>query len=271
MILKSFYRKKTTKIYLLIFMLIFTIFGVVLIGKSKYIEKINQDFSDSFIYLSSNSSLNLSDIEGAVELKKAIKDDRFVYTYNDEKNIGKDEVIIPNILKGSFALNDFMELNVGNTSISLRVKEYYEHESVTPIIYLNKESLEQLIGNSGKYSYILKIKEWNKHEEISERLINTYHIDPIVYSVSKSNMDLSQTVKNFSTYGYIIIGIFVIVSVFTVYNIISDAKKKNYIYRSLGYSKSKILVNLIYNIASLFLLSLIGSGVLVLIISGMLK
>lgn len=271
MILKSFYRKKTTKIYLLIFTLIFTIFGVVLIGKSKYIEKINQDFSDSFIYLSSNSSLNLSDIDGALELKKAIRDDRFVYTYNDGKNIGKDEAIIPNILKGSIALNDYIELNVGNTSISLRVKEYYEHESVTPIIYLNKKNLEQLIDNSGKYSYILKIKEWNKHEEISEELINNYHIDPIVYSVSKSNMDLSQMVKKFSTYGYMIIGIFVIVSVFTVYNIISDAEKKNYIYRSLGYSKSIISMNLIYNITSLFVLSLMCSGILILIINGMIK
>ncbi len=271
MILKSFYRKKTTKIYLLIFILIFTILGVVLIGKNRYIEKINEDFSDSFIYFSSDSLLNLTDIEGAVELKKAIKVDIYFYTYNDEKNIGEYEAIIPNILKGNFALNDYIELNVGNTSISLRVKDYYEHESVTPIIYLNKASLEQLISYSGKYSYILKIKEWNKHEEISERLFNTYHTAPFIFNVSKSNIDLSQTVKKYSTYAYIIIGIFVIVSVFTVYNIIIDEKKKNYIYRSLGYSKFKILVNLIYNIASLFILSLIGSGILVLITSGMLK
>lgn len=271
MILKSFFRNKTTKIYLLIFILIFTVFGIVLLGKNKYVEKINQDYSESFIYISSNSEINLTDIDGILEFKKAITDGRFVYTYNIEKNIAENEVIIPNMLKNSFKINDFMELNLGNTNNSLIVKDYYENVSVTPIIYINKASLEQLIISSGKFSYILKIREWNKHKEICKKLVNAYHIDPTVHSLSKSNLDLSQNVKNFSTYSYIIIGIFILVSIFTVYNIISDGKKKNYIYRSLGYTKTKILLNLIFNITSLFLLSLIGSGFIVLIISGILK
>lgn len=264
MILKSFYKKKSTKIYLIIFSLIFTIFGVVLIGKNYYTEKYNQNYSDAFLYVEAEGEMSFADIDGVSEVKEAIKNGIFVFTYSDVLELKDDEVSIPDIWGDSYTTIDF-ETESGEV-ISFSVSSYYESDAVTPIVYVNKNTLDILLDASQYHSYMLKLDNWDQHERIANEIFDLYNVEPIAYMTSNSDIDYSSIVKNFSTYTYIVIGIFILVSIFTVYNIIIDEKKKNYIYRSLGYTKSSVIRIQLINIVSIFCISLMISGLLLVFI-----
>ena len=63
MVLKSFYRKLSSKIYLIIFMLILTGLSTLFTLKDKYIEEFNKMYEDSFIYLESNDVIDFSSVD----------------------------------------------------------------------------------------------------------------------------------------------------------------------------------------------------------------
>ena len=59
MIHKSFLRDKKTKIYIIIFSFIFSIFLIITIGRREFLIEYNHNYENSFLYLEDSKSWNL--------------------------------------------------------------------------------------------------------------------------------------------------------------------------------------------------------------------
>lgn len=271
MILKSFYRKKTTIIYILIFILIFSCLGAVIIGTSYYVEQADLNYTDSFIYTPSLVDIEIGSIPNVKNYKRVLSDGRFYYDYNDDLN--EDEIIFPNRLNENFQINNQFEFRGVENHFTFTIVGYYNQDSQRPILYINVDTFENLRINGESYGYLLTLNTWNQtnYEITANYIMNTYNITSIGVEINNANIDFTQHIKNFTIYVYIIIIIFIIACAFTIYNILNDEKEKNYIYRSLGYSQKKIFKLQLINITSLFILSLLCSSLLILIIKVIFK
>ncbi|MDD2409824.1 MAG: hypothetical protein PHD03_03795 [Bacilli bacterium] len=265
MILKSFYRKKTTKIYLLIFILIFSVLGAVIIGKDYYIKKANLNYTNSFLYISSAKDIDVNNIQNVENFNKALFNDRFYYVaYNNI--LDEDKIIFPSIFKESYKINDQIEYMGKKNNYTFTIIDYYNVKNISPILYINSHTLEKLNKENNSYGYILKLKKWSQKDDTIKYIIKTYNIEPITSEIKTTNIDFTQHINSFTIYAYIIIIIFIIACIFTIYNILNDEKEKSYIYRSLGYSKKKTFKLQLVNIISLFVITSICSIILITII-----
>ena len=132
MILKSFYRKKTTKIYFIIFVLIMCALAAIIIGKDKYVEEYNKNYEFSFIYVESSKSLDLSSIDHVIKVEDAIHGIDFeskeesihglFYYMPSEKVKNRQETIIPSFFEKSYLPNSSIE----EGEYSFVVKDYYD-------------------------------------------------------------------------------------------------------------------------------------------------
>lgn len=262
MILKSFYRKKITKIYLAILVLIACVFGAILIGKNKYIEELNKNYDESFIYFESSNNIVFEGIENIKTAEKSTYLGIFYYMLSD-KNLGDNEVLIPSFLKNSYSMNSIIE----DGNFTFTVKDYYDMSYMSPILYVNSNTFEKLLREENKIGYIVRVDNWNKSTDVMKYLESTYNAEARSFEINKANIDYSELIDNFTTYSYIIIAIFALVSIITIYNILHDQKEKEYLYRSLGYSKKKVMILEILNIVSLYLFSMVLSIIIILLIN----
>lgn len=266
MLLKSFCRKKTTIIYLLIFILIFSCLGTVIIGRNYYAEQADLNTADSYIYMPSFADIETKSIPNVKNYKRVLSDGRYYYDYNNELN--ENEILFPNSLNKKYQLNSPFEFKGIKNNFTFTIIGYHTQDGERPILYINKDTFENLRKNGESYGYLLTLNTWNQtnYEVTANYILDTYNIESFGMEINKANIDFTQHIKSFTAYVYIITIIFIIACAFTIYNILNDEKEKNYIYRSLGYSKHKIFKLQLINISSLFILSLLFSSLLITIV-----
>lgn len=277
MTLKSFYRKKTTKIYFIILVLIICAFATIIIGKNKYIYEYDKNYEYSFIYVESTKSLDLASIDHVTKIEDAIngidyeaKEEAIhgLFYYIPSKEVkNRQETIIPSFFKKSYSQNSLIE----EGEYSFKVKNYYDMPYLRPVLYINEDDFKDISSKNNKRGYILKIDSWMEYENIVKYIVKNIGADAWGFELSKSKIDYSQLIDKFTAYSYIIIGVFVLASVVTTYNLINDQKEKKYLYRSLGYAKKKIQMLQIVNILSLYGFSLLVSFILIFIVKFILK
>lgn len=145
MIFKSFYRKKTTKIYLLILILIFTVLGAVIIGRNNYIKESNLNYAGSFLYVLSRDDVDFSSFENVESFEKALHTKIFYLTASD-KVMSENEVVLPSFLKNSniYLMNNIIEY-VGKVNNHIfTIFGYYDTEKRSPILHINPNVFKQL-------------------------------------------------------------------------------------------------------------------------------
>lgn len=72
MLLKSFYRKRTSKIYLIVFTLIFLALYMIIFGKSYYREYIKESFKGSYIKFDLSKDKIIPELEGVTNLQEVV-------------------------------------------------------------------------------------------------------------------------------------------------------------------------------------------------------
>lgn len=261
MILKSFYRKRTTKIYFIILVLIMCAFATIVIGRNKYIDEYNKNYDNSFIYVESAKSLSLDHVEHVSKVEEAIKSGFFYYML-DKNIIDHKEAIIPSFFKKSYPRNSFIE----EEDNSFVVKGFYDMPYMMPIVYINEDVFKEISSKKNKKGYILKIDSWIEYDEVVKYITKNTKSEAWGFEINKSNVDYSQLIDNFTLYSYIIIAIFILVIIITLYNVTNDQKEKEYLYRSLGYAKKKIYMIQFVNILSLYVFSMLVSLILIFIV-----
>ena len=94
MLLKSFYRKRTSKIYLIVFTLILLALYMIIFGKSYYREYINESFKGSYIKFDLSKDKIIPELEGVTNLQEVVNLNKYFLLSNSSFNLNNYEILI---------------------------------------------------------------------------------------------------------------------------------------------------------------------------------
>lgn len=257
LIYKSFFRKKTTKIYLLIYSLILLVVGLLLSTKIILNNKQKELYNGSYIFIKTNDIEELSKINNIEKIYEGIPiklDDYFeAVLISDEKyKIKDDYVMIPEINKNKYKINDKVNITIDDKKVELFVGGYINYNGSATILYSSNNIIKKY-SNSDNMGYLIILKDWNKYPQTLNEF-KKINGDSIV---SINNNESMQTfIKIINIMLLILLILFVIVLAITCVNIIEDETKKNNIYYKVGYSKFKLKI---YNLNKILLLIIFSS------------
>ena len=131
LLLKSFFRAKTTRIYLIIMCLVFSLFFIVNNSRNYYSNIIDDYYEGERIIIEADLS-EYAKIKKLPNIKKvtpALKIQTITwpaqYLIKDETNqLKENEIIISKAHKNTYQINDSVNFYLGNISYSFNLKEY---------------------------------------------------------------------------------------------------------------------------------------------------
>lgn len=265
-IYKCFFRKKTTKIAILLLTLSFLILSILLLGKSKYINKANDSYNGSFLEVN-----NVDDNDVKI-VKRNISVDNYeigftideYYFLVGSKSLSKNEIILPIQLIEEYKVGDIIELELNDNVYNFVIKNFenksYYRFVVSELLY------DELALNKSKVLRI-DVKNWADRENIAKKLEKKLKKDVGTFTVKKDDMNYDIVVNVFSIIISLFILLFAILFVITLYNLIIDEGKTNLILRNVGYSKNKLLILTIKKIFLILSVSFIINFVIFLLFS----
>lgn len=259
-LLKAFYRKKTIKNYFIIITLVFFVIFSLLIIKQFYINKNNDYYKSSFIFLEAKN-INTSSIKNKniKDCFYALKDNYSGAIFVADNNLEKNEIIIPSFSNEDYKVND--EIFIEEYNLKLRIKEFQDRNN---FYYIDNETFENLKSSNLTLLYIISLKNYIYKEKTINDLQNNFE-ECIIYFYNNTNTSL----KNYeniiiviTTFLTIIVIIFCILFIITIMNIFIEEKKINELYSVIGYSNFKIFLIFMEKIISLILMPFITSLIL---------
>lgn len=240
-IYKSFFKKKSTKIYLGIFLLLGIIFSFVFISEKYLLKKGNEAYPNSFISFNSKENINLSKENGIKAYNKAIELEcnnilMSVYVTETTPIIKEDN-------------KENLECYIDNYTVN-----YSYLNSVT--IVENKELFNHMLKDEKEYSYFITLNSWIEKDKIIKKLSNKYHVELITEEQKIDNMDYKNIIIICNIFINVIEVLFLILLIISFANIIIDESKNNKLYYCLGYSEIKIALITINKIIFIILIPL---------------
>lgn len=259
MIYKSFWRKKTTIIYFIICTLLVFILGLLEVSKNSYIERENYYHRRSYILISNLTENILDNVDNVSDIEKVIKQniDGVPYTLFQKEDLSKDGVIVSLKSSDSINIGDLVEINCENRNFTLKVDGFSDNLSSFSIM-ISKELFEELDAINASNLYLVKLKNWIKYEETLDIITNDLKLDATFHNGTLNNeedyKDIFNVINVFLS--LFVIG-FIVTFTITILNIISDEKNNNYLYKVLGYSKTKRFIIMFVKVMMVLLSSVV--------------
>lgn len=273
-ILKSFYRKKNTKIYLVIITLLFLSIGILLYLRQSNYNRANNNLEPSYISFNANKEALefIQKINDIKELKYGIEAYYYNKAHDDTRSIylfSNNEVENNYTYISQYLTTDFSSI----ASITLNGNKY--HFKVNKIInenidfeymYISSTDFNTISSKSSNYTFFIYPSKWLEKDKIINRLKT--------FGILKENIEEYEKTRlvsnSFLTKYYlisivlIIIGIiFLIVLFITIKNILIDENKNTKLLRCLGFRNSTIKKYHILKIISLLALSIVISTLII--------
>ena len=258
LIFKSFFRKKTTKNYLIIYSFIILAIFVLIFGKEIINNKYNDLYNGSFITVNEKDYAKIKDINGIDKSYEALQinvDERlynYVYLIKNE-SLKDDEIIIAEESKKEE--QNVIEIELQEKYYVFNIKDYSKEINNRNIIYIYKNIYESIKPN-GKMVYIFTLKNWIESKKIDSIISKKIGVNNYIHYVRGTNNNYEKYLSVLNVLLFTLIVLFIIVLIFTSYNSIQDENKKNIIYYRIGYNKQKLKI---YNFAKIFMLLLLSS------------
>ena len=271
LIFKSFLRKKTTKIYLLIYTIILSTLFTLFIAKNIMVELENNNYNGSFIEIEDDGSININKLDNIDKIYHAVyikENYNKVFFINDDSyNLKNNEIIIPIKYQKEMKINDELELEIANNTYKFIVKDFLNFKNDNLFIVSNNIIKE---NNNLDKSYLLVLKNWLKKDKTFDEISDNYKNVNISSYFYTSNDSYTTFITIITILLSILIFLFAIILMVTCFNIIQDEKKKNEIYYKLGYSNKKILkfnsIKIIILVMLSFSIALIFSSIIIYIL-----
>lgn len=252
MILKSFYHKKSTKVYLIIITITIIAIMSMFLYKNKIIELGDIANEHSFIAVTSKEPIDISiinSIKDDVNFKSCCEGFANISAIKIDDNLKDNEVILPKSrqedIGGTYNYMDKYELII---------KDVYD-DNIGFFIYVSREMYNTICDHYKNYGYIIYINNWYQKDDLIEEISANNNIIVQPWSMNFSNVDYDFLMYEINIFIRIILTIFVIVNIIVIFNIIHDQKYKIGVYKSLGYNKSIINRYQFINIISLYITS----------------
>lgn len=257
LIIKSFFRKKTTKIYLVVYCLIIFVIGLLIFVNSILKAK-NQDlYYGSYIFIECDNIQSIKDksiekIYKAITVKYADYYD-LLLVYNDSYKLNENEIIFSKSYSSEYNINDEIEFDYDKNTLKTIIKGFDNKKGYYDVIFASKKLIEKYHNDK----YIIILKDWSKKEDFINRL-DSYNIYNYLDRINTSNYMLESYITIINISINVLIVLFAIVLIVTCVNIIIDERKKNIAYLNIGYNKLKLKI---YNCLKITLLILTSNTV----------
>ena len=268
MILKSFFRKKTTKIYLFIFTFIFLAFNLIVIGRNYYAEKANESYDGSFIFWEQSKDATIPNVDGIKNVQNAIiiGNHNFIVA-DDNYKLNENEILINNDNKDAIdkIKNDFSSsypmIDIDNFNFV-----FTDDNINNNFLIVNQNTFNKIVESDNNIVYIAQATDWINYEDVIYELNEEMNIEVNAYIPTTSANDYSSLYNTFDIFLYLVVILFFILSIISILNIINDEKNSNFLYKTLGYSKIKKLLITGFKILILLVSTVILSVVITFII-----
>lgn len=296
-ILKDFFRKKTSKISILIFVFLIFIIQLIFSFKNYYENFITRTYSDNtYLLIKANSDFvqdlknnnNISDVENIILFKPDFSTN-FNYNFlldpqnsdiivvKDTNNIlGNDQCIleISNELYDSKLKDENITFNYKSNIINLDIISI--RKGVFSRVILSQKRFDELKESS--YNYIANIKDYEKINKIFGEIKSSNEINELTLVHAYQKMDTINTVikyekvLNVLNKGLLIIGIvFSLIYIIVLKNIITDELEYMKIEKMLGFNEQKIFFIVLSKIILSNIIAFITANIFYIIISMLLN
>ena len=273
-ILKSFYRKKNTKIYLVIITLLFLAMGTLLYLRQNNYNRANSNLEPSYIKFNSNKE-NLEfikNIKGIKELKYGIETYYYDETYNYSKSIyifSNNTVENNHTYISQQLTSDFLSIasiTLTENKYNFKVDKIINENIDFNYMYISPTDFKTLSTKTKYYTFFIYPNKWLEKNKIINKLQTK--------GIAKEDIEVNEKTRlysnSFLTKYYIIsiilitIGIiFLIVLFITIKNILVDENKNTKLLKYLGFHNNMIKKKHILKIISLLTLSIIISTLII--------
>lgn len=219
-IIKSFYRKKNVKNYIMIFASILFILTFLFISKNYIINLFNKNYERSFIYVKTTKNISkITDSKYIKEIYKCIKEDSFVV---ENINLNDDVIYISDL--ENLDIEDYNQIKVSTLQQN--------------IYMISKNNFKNYKYDNG---YYIVLDNWLYLNDFVDEII-AYGIEPENHIYKNTDVQLEDMFKYLDLVIVVLSIISVLIYVFTTLNLLIDERKKNKLYRCFGYSKKDILL-----------------------------
>lgn len=277
LILKSFFRKKTTKNYIIIFTSIYFIMFILLLFKGYYIGLNNDANKNSYIYIDNAQDFEIlkrfKDIDN-IEEGCLVNIDNQEYIFIKDDSLKNNEIVVPNYSE-DLNVNDTLDFNYGKYSNLFVVKNKQEDNYNFRFYSVNSEQFNKILGEEdSSLIKIFTLKNWLKSNSLLKNMNKEMVGNTVIFNSRASMANFEGIINLLNVFIVLCIIVFIILLFLSIFNIYMNDKKNNFMYEVVGISKMKVWGYFILKIAILQLatgivslgISLIGYKVILLLI-----
>ena len=277
LILKSFFRKKTTKNYIIIFTSIYFIMFILLLFKGYYIGLNNDANKNSYIYIDNAQDFEIlkrfKDIDN-IEEGCLVNIDNQEYIFIKDDSLKNNEIGVPNYSE-DLNVNDTLDFNYGKDSNLFVVKNKQEDNYNFRFYSVNSEQFNKILGEEdSSLIKIFTLKNWLKSNSLLKNMNKEMVGNTVIFNSRASMANFEGIINLLNVFIVLCIIVFIILLFLSIFNIYMNDKKNNFMYEVVGISKMKVWGYFILKIAILQLatgivslgISLIGYKVILLLI-----
>lgn len=226
LIYRNFFKKKGTKIYLTIFIALGITFSFLFISQKYLITKGNEAYQNSYLYIISKDNIDF-------------KKDKNIKNYNKALSIDCDNFLTNVFITDTQPVFKIEGFNTKQCNIENYTIEYFSDMAINLIN--NSKIYNFLENDQNEYFYFISLKDWFRKDETVKYLASKYHTEVGIETHKIDSVEYKDIIFIFDVFIKIIEILFVILCLISIFNIIIDEKKNNFLYYVLGYSKIKII------------------------------
>lgn len=277
LILKSFFRRKTTRNYIIIFTSIYFIMFILLLFKGYYIGLNNDANKNSYIYIDNAQDFEIlkrfKDIDN-IEEGCLVNIDNQEYIFIKDDSLKNNEIVVPNYSE-DLNVNDTLDFNYGKDSNLFVVKNKQEDNYNFRFYSVNSEQFNKILGEEdNSLIKIFTLKNWLKSNGLLKNMNKEMIGNTVIFNSRASMANFEGIINLLNVFIVLCIIVFIILLFLSIFNIYMNDKKNNFMYEVVGISKMKVWGYFILKIAILQLatgivslgISLIGYRVILLLI-----
>ena len=275
LILKGFFHKKTSKIYIILIMFIFLCLLLLKSFYNYYNNIMINETKDNFISVALDKK-NLNKISDLHNIKK-IEENIFLESDEDyikniylkkDTQLKDNEIILHSLFSDNFKIGDTI-------TFQNKIEKYYFtivsfSDKIPQYQALISEKVYEKLSNfTNIREYRIYPKTWGYSNKIIKELKKIKEIIPeygINTNVVKENNNLVAIVSIISIITNSMLLIFTIIYIILIINIFYDEKKNNYLIKCIGFRNKNIFYYNYLKILLLFLLSLLLSSIVFIIL-----
>jgi len=264
LILKSFFRKKNTKKYILLFSFLFiAIFGLFFV-KKYYTLKMQENYQDAFIefvapYQELKNIQKMSFFQRVdYGLDIEYQNETFTLLHSMLYPVSKDNTFISLKYQDVLKIDDSLSFEVLGNFTNLKINGYYD-QAYSDVFFVNDSVINDLISQNKMILYRVTLKNWMDREEVISKIKKNVNFEEkygiVQYLYKKNDINLEGTIGILQILLSFLLLLFALVFFLTIYNVFCDEQILDRMYFYLGFSKNSRKIFFFSKILFLFLVS----------------